>query len=194
MSVAGEKRAARGGGYNSYGWGVGGRSWQRRQRRMKGGRALGPQADVSEGGVIKSVLNAASQGRGGPSNGHGTWQDGGCNDLELSGFRGGEVTVAAWGRPRWEWLVRKCRQRAATPRGCQACRGYEGSCHSTAGSQRAWSGTDCVPTLGPRVRDILWQLRVWLERRHGSHYPHRGTEEGKWDVGRQRYGARRNHD
>lgn len=69
---------------------------------MKGGRALGPQAGISEGGVIKSMLNAASQGRGGPSNGHGTWQDGGRNDLELSSFRGGEVTVAAWGRPRWE--------------------------------------------------------------------------------------------
>lgn len=80
-------------------------------------RALGPWAGVSQGGVIKSVLNAISQGRGGPRNGHGTGQDGDRSDLELSGCRGGEVTVAAWVGRWWEWLVRKCRQRAGTPEG-----------------------------------------------------------------------------
>lgn len=58
--------------------------------------SLGSQVGVSQGGEKQSVLNTASQGRGGPRKGHGTWQDGGCNDLELSGFRGEEVTVAAW--------------------------------------------------------------------------------------------------
>lgn len=51
-----------------------------------------------------------------------------------------------------------------------------GAAAAPAGSQREWSGTGCVPTSGPGVRGILWQLKMWLERSHESHYLHSRTE------------------
>lgn len=122
---------------------------------LRGRRALGSQAGVSQGGEKKSVLNTASQGRGGPRKGHGTWQGGSCSDLELRGFRGGEVTVAAWRGVVRGSKVGMVSEEVQTegsppqpPRDCRACRGYDRSCHHTAGSQREWSSANYVPTSG----------------------------------------------